>query len=98
MPERATGAGEGRVPATLDRPTPQERADYVERTCAGDQELLRRVRELLGCHEQSRGPLDAPPRDLIVGPAVGETLPGQRPGGQVGPYELLEAIGEGGMG
>src|SRR5258708_12909982 len=47
--------------AALDKATPQERAAYVEATCGADLELLRRVPKLLGCHEGSQGPPDAPP-------------------------------------
>jgi eukaryotic-like serine/threonine-protein kinase len=82
--------------AALDRATPQERAAYVEGACAGHRELLQRVRELLGCHEESQGPLDAPPPGL--GGSVDESPMSERPGSQIGPYKLLEQIGEGGMG
>src|SRR5262245_8673368 len=86
--------------AALEQPTPQERAGYAEQVCACDEALLRRVRELLSCHERLGGPLDEPcptfPDALATnGPA---TSMGQVPGGQVGPYKLVEAIGEGGMG
>ena len=49
--------------AALEKTTSPERAAYVEGACAGNPEMLRRVRELLACHEESRGPLDAPPPD-----------------------------------
>jgi eukaryotic-like serine/threonine-protein kinase len=82
--------------AALDKTTPQERAAYVEATCVGEPELHRRVRELLGCHEGSLGLLDAPP------PGLGCTLDmpatSELPGTFVGPYKLLQQLGEGGMG
>jgi tetratricopeptide (TPR) repeat protein/serine/threonine protein kinase len=82
--------------AALDRAAGPERAAYVGGGCAGRPDLLRRVRELLAAHEGSRGPLDAPP----AGPGATADVP--RPagpaGGVVGPYKLLERIGEGGMG
>ena len=81
--------------AALDKATPQERAAYVAGACAGDPELLRRVGELLACHDASHGPLDAPP----VGFAATADEPGREaPGTVIGPYKLLQQIGEGGMG
>src|SRR5713226_863739 len=82
--------------AALDKATPQERAAFVEETCAGDPELLRRVRELLGSHDGSQGPLDAPPPAFVA--TVDEQPVTERPGTVIGPYKLLQQIGEGGMG
>jgi WD40 repeat protein/serine/threonine protein kinase len=95
MPEPA-GNPEVIFLAALDRTTPQERVAYIEGACAGQPGLLQRVRELLAAHEQSRGPLDVPPPDLDVTvdlPAVAEMV-----GVHIGPYKLLQQIGEGGMG
>jgi hypothetical protein len=44
--------------AALDRATAQERAAFVEETCAVKPELLQRLRELLEAHDQFEGPLD----------------------------------------
>src|SRR5438046_1754692 len=71
------------------------REEYLQEACAGDSELLERVRELLSAHQEAQGPLDALPpgctgtRDL----ASAATL-----GALIGPYKLMEQIGEGGMG
>ncbi|MCI0357757.1 MAG: serine/threonine protein kinase, partial [Planctomycetaceae bacterium] len=80
--------------AALDKATRQERAAYVEGACAGNEPLRCRVLELLASHDASRGPLDAPPEGLS---ATIDT-PLERPGTQIGPYKLIEQIGEGGMG
>ena len=82
--------------AALDKTTPQERVAYVEATCVGDPELLGRVRELLSCHEGSQGLLDVPPPGL--GCTVEMPATSEQPGTFVGPYKLLQQIGEGGMG
>jgi eukaryotic-like serine/threonine-protein kinase len=79
--------------AALDRP-PADRAAFLEAACTGDPDRLRRVRELLAAHDQSRGPLDAP---AVAGPTA-EWPPPEAPGTAVGPYKLVEVIGEGGMG
>jgi eukaryotic-like serine/threonine-protein kinase len=82
--------------AALDKATAQERAAYIEEACAEDAELLRRVRELLDCHQESQGPLDVPPPGL--GGTVDVPPINERPGTVIGPYKLLQQIGEGGMG
>src|SRR3954467_2074860 len=82
--------------AALDKTTPQGSAAHVEATCVGDPELLRRVRELLSCHDGSVGLLDAPPPGL--GYAVDMPATSEQPGTVIGPYRLLQQIGEGGMG
>ncbi len=83
--------------SALQLSTPQERAAYIQGACADNEELRNRVLELLASHDQSRGPLDLPP------PGLGNVATIDRPiteklGTQIGPYKLLEEIGEGGMG
>jgi serine/threonine protein kinase/WD40 repeat protein len=82
--------------AALDKASPQERAAYVDGTCEGDSKLLRRVRELLVFHEGPQGPLDAPPPGLRG--TAGLPPMSEEPGMVIGPYKLLQQIGEGGMG
>src|SRR5438105_2669772 len=82
--------------AALEKATPRERVSYVEGACAGNPELLQRVQELLASHEQSDGPLDVPPPGLGVTEGLSPVTEG--PGTVIGPYKLLEQIGEGGFG
>ena len=81
--------------AALALPDTSAREAYLQAACDGDPELLGRMRELLAAHDESQGPLDRRP------PALGvtvDTTPAEEPGTVIGPYKLLEQIGEGGMG
>jgi tetratricopeptide (TPR) repeat protein len=73
-----------------------ERASYIVRACGGDLELEAQVHSLIEAHEYGEGPLDvAPELPLQIG---GYEIALDRVGADVGPYVLLRAIGEGGMG
>ena len=75
---------------------PDERRAFVESQCAGDDRLRAEVVELLQ-HQHSLGSfLESPAPDLA---ASREPSPiAERPGTVIGPYKLLQQIGEGGMG
>jgi serine/threonine protein kinase/tetratricopeptide (TPR) repeat protein len=81
--------------AALELPDAAKREAYLQEACAGRPELLGRLRELLAAHEESQGPLDH--RPAALGVSVDEA-PTEGPGSVLGPYKLLEQIGEGGMG
>src|SRR4051794_14198806 len=74
-----------------------ERDDFVQLECAEDAELWAKVQGLLGAYEQAGSFLESPPLALGMAATVGRTA-GERPGTVVGPYKLLEQIGEGGFG
>jgi eukaryotic-like serine/threonine-protein kinase len=78
----------------LERTSPAERAAYLDRVCGDDAELRRRVERLLEAHAAADNFLAAPPP---VAAASG-TGPAEGPGTVLGPYKLLEQIGEGGFG
>src|SRR5215471_5365319 len=74
---------------------PEERAAFLENACAKDAELRREVEKLV--HDYFRaGEFLERPAAHIVGTAD-EPLT-ERPGTMIGPYKLLEQIGEGGFG
>src|SRR5262245_25984539 len=81
--------------AALEQGDRRAREAYVARACGGDSRLLVRVRELLAAHDNDSGPLDATLPGLKTG-TIRESI--ERPGTQIGPYKLLQVIGEGGMG
>jgi serine/threonine protein kinase/tetratricopeptide (TPR) repeat protein len=73
-----------------------EREAYLDRTCAGDVELRRRVEALLGAFGRAGAFLKEPASPVptrTVGPA-----PAEKAGDRIGRYKLLEQIGEGGCG
>src|SRR5580692_5258851 len=81
----------------LQKVTAAERSAYLDAACGTDRELRRRVEQLLAEHEREGSfLLDSPPAGFaatVVTPPIAET-----PGMVIGPYKLLEQIGEGGMG
>jgi serine/threonine-protein kinase len=77
----------------LERDDPADRAAFLDRACAADPALRERVERLLRRHDQTGSFLDAP----AFTPAIDEAVT-ERPGTVIGPYKLLEQIGEGGFG
>jgi eukaryotic-like serine/threonine-protein kinase len=80
---------------------PADRAAYLDSVCAGDAPLRARLEALLAGHERAGDFLASPPPGLTAGAitaAAAMAISNERPGAMVGPYKLLEQIGEGGMG
>src|SRR5437867_1874356 len=95
--------------AALAKVDPAERAAYLNEACGADAELRRRVDRLLAAHPQV-GSFLQDDAAVLPAPLVGERpgvrsgatidlpLVTERPGTVIGPYKLLQQIGEGGMG
>jgi hypothetical protein len=92
--------------AALARPA-EERAAYLDQACGGDAELRRRVEAPLQAHDNAGSFLNQPavPANAITdAPAarwIDRDTPltvAEGPGSRIGPYKLLQQIGEGGMG
>jgi serine/threonine protein kinase len=73
-----------------------QRQAFVEQCCAGDAALRQRVERLVANHFQAGSFLEKPA--AVVDPDAMAGPPAEGPGTVIGPYKLLEQIGEGGMG
>jgi serine/threonine protein kinase/tetratricopeptide (TPR) repeat protein len=82
--------------AAVDKNTPDERAAYLDSACGQDAALRALVDGLLQAHEDAGSFLGQPL--FQGGPTVHEPLSPEKPGTVIGPYKLLEQIGEGGFG
>jgi serine/threonine protein kinase/tetratricopeptide (TPR) repeat protein len=73
------------------------RQEYLDAACAGDAALRAEVEALLEASARAGSFLESPatPPPLAT---VEEPLLAERPGTMIGPYKLLEQIGEGGFG
>ena len=80
--------------AALELASPAERAAYLDQACGDDLDARRRVERLLAAHSQAGNFLGAGPAAV----AVTTDWPAQAAGTRIGPYKLLQQIGEGGMG
>ncbi|MBS0263785.1 MAG: tetratricopeptide repeat protein [Planctomycetes bacterium] len=90
--------------SALDLESAEERAGYLDKACAGAPALRARVEALLRAHDHL-GPFlapDPPPGSLARQPAPEQTAPydgkASLSNETIGPYRLLQVIGQGGMG
>jgi eukaryotic-like serine/threonine-protein kinase len=82
----------------VEHGSPDERAAFLDRACAGDAARRARVEELLRAHQAAGNFLQGnrPPAEPAV--TLDEQPVREGPGTVIGPYKLMEQIGEGGMG
>src|SRR5947209_4772497 len=94
--------------AALAKANPAERAAYLNEACGADADLRRQVDRLLAAHPQvgsflqDDAAVHPSPLGEVAAGVGGATVDGPRPGEAlgtvIGPYKLLQQIGEGGMG
>src|SRR6185436_7257916 len=77
----------------VEKHAPDHWPEFLATACSGDAALRERVEALLKAHGQFNQLLD---REGIVG-TVAQPISDQA-GSQIGPYKLLQQIGEGGFG
>jgi serine/threonine protein kinase len=96
-------AAKGLFQAALERP-PEDRTRFLRTECRGDDELREEVESLLSAHEQAGAFAERPAVERLD-PGVGQIpagvdgdLPRLSPGTRLGPYDVGEPVGRGGMG
>src|SRR5258707_10103389 len=84
----------GRV---IEIAAPAERAAFLDQACGPDPELRRQLEKLVMDHFRAGDFLEQPALPSAAA-TVDTPVAGERPGTVIGPYKLLQQIGEGGMG
>ena len=75
----------------------EDRAAFLDQACANDSQLRKEVEKLVADHFRAGSFLEEPALK-ITGDAAAAMPRGEQVGDRIGPYKLLQVIGEGGMG
>jgi serine/threonine protein kinase len=79
----------------LERQSPEDVTQYLDKVCSGDVDLRCQVEELLAAHRKANNFLGG----IAAGHDGESDAPlSETPGTVIGPYKLLQQIGEGGFG
>jgi tetratricopeptide (TPR) repeat protein len=81
--------------AAVNKPNGAERASYLDSACGKDADLRERIEALLREHDQLGSFLESPAAASV---ATVDDPVSEAAGMRLGPYKLLQEIGEGGMG
>ena len=82
--------------AALEKQSSEDCAAYLDSACADDPSLRQRVEALLNAQPKLANFLQGHASEMV--PMTLLPPPAELPGAQIGPYKLLQQIGEGGMG
>src|SRR3954471_8137635 len=82
----------------IELPAGPEREAVLQRACDGNDDLRRRVEELIQAHDRAAGFLDDPTRAAAKQTIVLSLPLSEKPGDRIGRYKILQQIGEGGCG
>ena len=77
---------------------PEQWIGYVKAACDGDPGLQERVQALLAAHAKEGGTLQKPAARPLRSTIALSLPPIEMPGDKIGPYKILQLIGEGGCG
>ena len=81
---------------------PGEQSAFLRRSCGQDDVLHRQVVDLLAAHSRAQSFLESPPSGIALAVASQDAMQARTvtegPGTKIGPYKLLQQIGEGGFG
>ncbi len=80
----------------VDQPHPGERDRFLDVACHDNPDLRREVEILLAAHAKAASFLEE--AAVAAPPTVDLPCVAERPGTQIGPYQLIQQIGQGGMG
>jgi WD40 repeat protein/serine/threonine protein kinase/tetratricopeptide (TPR) repeat protein len=84
--------------AVLGLGTLEEREKYLQEACADNPALRQRIEALLQSSVKVSRFMEESPAPHIATSPTSDQPPAEKPGTQIGPYKLLQQIGEGGMG
>src|SRR5262249_49637759 len=84
--------------AALAIDDPARRSAYLDQVCGGNPALREHMDGLLSMHGQLGSFLESPVLAPALVATVDEVSISEQPGTVIGPYKLMEQIGEGGMG
>ena len=76
--------------------SPEARIEYLQQVCGDNRLLFERVATLLRMREEEPEFLESPAGGIA--PTLDAPPISEKPGMQIGPYKLLQELGEGGMG
>jgi serine/threonine protein kinase/tetratricopeptide (TPR) repeat protein len=79
----------------IELTSPADRVTYIARACGNDRTLRLKVERLVSAYFRAGGFLEDPPPELATTVTPG---PIDGPDTVIGPYRLIEPVGEGGMG
>jgi eukaryotic-like serine/threonine-protein kinase len=81
--------------SAIEIKSPEDLTAYLNQACGEDESLRQRVEALLNARPKLGSFLQGQAAEMVI---TSVPLPLETPGTQIGPYKLLQQIGEGGMG